>query len=199
MAEEVRKIDDHGLDILFRSARTFYKWQDKPVSDELIHELYELMKFGPTSANGSPARIVFLKSDEAKARLLPALSPLNVEKSRTTVVVAIVAYDLEFYEHFHKLFPHADAKSWYVGNEALILETALRNSSLQGAYLIMAARSLGLDCGPMSGFDSNKLNEEFFPDGKWKVNFIINIGYGDPTTTFPRGPRLDFNEACRLL
>ena len=197
--EDIKKLDDSGLDLLFREARTYYAWQPKPVTDELIHELYELFKYGPTSANGSPARILFLTSDEAKARLLPALPPLNVEKSRTAGAVAIIAYDLEFYEKLPKLFPHADARSWFANNPALVQETAVRNSALQGAYVMLAARSLGLDCGPMSGFDAEKLNTEFFPDGKWKVNFICNLGYGDPASLFPRAPRLDFEEACAIL
>jgi 3-hydroxypropanoate dehydrogenase len=197
--EKALIVDDNGLDILFRNARTHYAWLPKPVSDELLHEIYDLFKFGPTSANTSPARILFLKTDEAKARLLPALPPLNAEKSRTAPVVAIIAYDTEFYEKLPKLFPHADARAWFVGNEALAKETAFRNSTLQGAYFMLAARALGLDCGPMSGFDSAKLNEEFFPDGKWTVNFICNLGYGSGTGIFPRSPRLDFEEACVIL
>lgn len=193
------KLDDNALDILFRSARTYNTWLPKPVSDELLVELYELFKFGPTSANSSPARVLFLKTDEAKARLLPALSPLNVEKSRTAPVVAVVAFDLEFYDQLSKLFPHVDAKAWFSGNAPLAYETAFRNGTLQGAYLIIAARALGLDCGPMSGFDGEKVNQEFFPDGKWKVNFICNLGYGNAENLMPRLPRLDFDEACRIL
>ena len=193
------KIDDAGLDILFRAARTHNSWLPEPISDELLHEIYDLFKFGPTSANSSPARILFLKTDEAKARLLPALPPLNVEKSRTAAVVAIVAYDSEFFEQLPKLFPHADARAWFVNNEALAQETAFRNGTLQGAYLILAARALGVDSGAMSGFDQAKVNAEFFPDGKWKANFIINLGYGDGKNIFPRGPRLDFEEACAIL
>jgi len=197
--EKVLKVDDIGLDLLFRTARTHSAWQAKPVSDELLHEVYDLFKFGPTSANSSPGRILFLKTEEAKARLLPALPPLNFEKSRTAPVVAVIAYDLEFYEQLPKLFPHADARAWFASNEELARETAFRNSTLQGAYFMLAARALGLDCGPMSGFDAVKVNEEFFPDGKWKVNFICNLGYGDGSNLFPRGPRLDFDEACRIL
>lgn len=198
--ENAEVVDNSSLDILFRNARTFYAWQQKPVSEELLKEIYDLFKFGPTSANASPARILFLTTEDAKARLLPALPPLNVEKSRTAAVVAIIAYDVEFYEKLPKLFPHApDAKNWFVGNEAFAQETAFRNSSLQGAYFMLAARALGLDCGPMSGFDPSKVNEEFFPDGKWRVNFICNLGYGDDTKQFPRGPRLDFDEACRVI
>src|SRR5471030_578064 len=193
------KVDDNALNVLFRDARTHNTWLPKPVSDELIREIYELFKFGPTSANGSPARIVFLKSEEAKARLLPALPPLNLEKSRSAPVVAIIAYDLEFYEHLPKLFPHADAKPWFANNPTMAQETAFRNSTLQGAYFMIAARALGLDCGPMSGFDAAKLNEEFFPEGKWKVNFICNFGYGNHADLFPRNPHLDFEEACQIL
>lgn len=197
--ENVFKIDDNALNILFREARTHNAWQDTPVSADLIHELYDLTKFGPTSANSSPARFLFLTSDESKERLVPALAPLNVDKSRKAPVVAIIAYDVEFYEQLPKLFPHADARAWFVGNEELAKETAFRNGTLQGAYLMLAARALGLDCGPMSGFDQAKVNAEFFPDGKWKVNFICNIGYGDGSVLFPRSPRLDFDEACRIL
>jgi 3-hydroxypropanoate dehydrogenase len=154
---------------------------------------------GPTSANLAPARFVFLTTPEAKERLIPGLAPLNVEKSRTAPVVVIVAYDTEFYEQAPRLFPHADMRSFFVGNESLSLETAFRNSSLQGAYFMLAARALGLDCGPMSGFDSEKVNAEFFPDGKWKVNFICNLGYGDHDKLYPRNPRLEFEDACVVL
>ena len=197
--EKALKIDDNGLDILFRTARTHFRWLPKPVSDEVLHEIYDLFKFGPTSANSSPARILFLKTEEAKERLLPALPPLNVDKSRLAAVVAVIAYDTEFYEQLPKLFPHADARAWFASNEALAQETAFRNSTLQGAYFILAARAVGLDCGPMSGFDGAKVNAEFFPDGKWKVNFIVNLGYGDATNLFPRGPRLDFDEVCAIV
>jgi len=192
-------VDPGCLDVLFRDARTHNVWRNRGVSDELLEEVYDLARMGPTSANSSPMRVVFLKSEEAKARLLPALAPMNVEKSRTAPVVAIIAYDMEFYENLPKLMPHADFRSYFVGNDSLIQETAFRNSSLQGAYLILAARALGLDCGPMSGFDAAKVDAEFFPDGKWKVNFICNIGYGDHTKLFPRSPRLEFDEACQIL
>jgi 3-hydroxypropanoate dehydrogenase len=154
---------------------------------------------GPTSANSSPARFVFLQSEAAKARLLPALAPLNVEKTKAAPVTVIVAWDTEFYEKLPQLVPHADARSFFVGNQALIEETTIRNSSLQGGYFILAARAVGLDCGPMSGFDGAKVNAEFFPDGKWKVNFLCNLGYGDHSKLFPRNPRLEFEEACRVL
>ena len=195
----VNKVDDNVLNVLFKSARTHNVWLPKPVTDELLHEIYDTFKFGPTSANSSPARVLFLKTAEAKERLVPALPPLNVEKSRTAPVGAVIAYDTEFFEKLPKLFPHADARAWFVGNETLAQETAFRNSTLQGAYFMIAARAFGLDCGPMSGFDPAKVNEEFFPDGKWKVNFICNLGYGDEAKLFPRGPRLDFDEACAII
>jgi 3-hydroxypropanoate dehydrogenase len=196
---ETRPVSEGGLDALFREARTHNAWLDKPVSESLLQEAYDLAKMGPTSANLAPARFVFLTTPEAKERLIPGLAPLNVEKSRTAPVVVIIAYDTEFYEQAPRLFPHADMRSFFVGNEALIQETAFRNSSLQGAYFMLAARALGLDCGPMSGFDAGKVNAEFFPDGKWKVNFICNLGYGDPEKLYPRNPRLEFEEACVVL
>ena len=168
-----------------------------PVS--LLKEVYELARMGPTSANSQPARFVFLTTPEAKARLVPALSPGNVEKTKTAPVNVIIAFDTEFHQQLPRLFPHADMRAYFAGNPALIQETAFRNGSLQGAYFILAARALGLDCGPMSGFDAAKLNAEFFPDGKWQVNFLCNLGYGDPAKLFPRNPRLDFDQACLVL
>jgi 3-hydroxypropanoate dehydrogenase len=191
-------LSDQALDQLFREARSYNAWQEKEVSEELLHQLYELMKWGPTSANSSPARIVFVKSDEAKERLKPSLNEGNVEKSMTAPVVAIVGMDMEFHEQLPKLFPHTDARSWFAGNQAKIEENAMRNSSLQGAYLMMAARALGLDCGPMSGFDNAKLEAAFFPDGKVKANFICALGYGSTENLYPRGPRLSFDEACSI-
>jgi 3-hydroxypropanoate dehydrogenase len=158
-----------------------------------------LMKWAPTSANCSPARIVLVHSAAAKQRLLPAMAPGNVDKTRTAPVTAIIAYDLEFYEKLPALFPQADARSWFAGNQALIDTTAFRNGTLQGAYLILAARALGLDAGPMSGFDNAKVDKEFFPDGKVKSNFLINLGYGDGEKLFPRSPRLSFAEAAQIL
>jgi 3-hydroxypropanoate dehydrogenase len=154
---------------------------------------------GPTSANSTPARFVFLETEVAKARLLPALAPGNVEKTRAAAVTVIVAYDTEFYEKLSKLFPHADMRTLFAGNKALAEETAFRNSSLQGGYFMLAARAVGLDCGPMSGFDAERVNTEFFADGKWKVNFLCNLGYGDHDKLHPRNPRLEFDEACRVL
>jgi 3-hydroxypropanoate dehydrogenase len=193
------KISSDALDQLFRDARTHSKWLPEKVQVETLREAYELARMGPTSANSNPARFVFLQSEAAKARLLPALAPLNVEKTKTAPVTVIVAWDTEFYEKLPQLVPHADARSFFAGNRALIEETAFRNSSLQGGYFILAARAVGLDCGPMSGFDGAKVNAEFFPDGKWKVNFLCNLGYGDPAKLFPRNPRLEFDEACQVL
>lgn len=191
-------LSDEALDTLFREARSYNRWQDRKVTDEQLHQIYELMKWGPTSANSCPARIVFIKSEEAKSRLKPCLNEGNVEKSMTAPVVALIGMDMEFYEKLPKLFPHTDARSWFAGNEAKIAENAMRNSSLQGAYLILAARALGLDCGPMSGFNAAKMDATFFPDGKVKSNFICAIGYASTDQLYPRGPRLEFDEACRI-
>lgn len=192
-------ISNGALDQLFREARTHSAWLPKRVPAETLRQAYELARLGPTSANSSPARFVFLETEAAKARLLPALAPLNVEKTKAAPVTVLVAWDTEFYERLPQLFPHADMRSYFVGNQPLIDETAFRNSSLQGGYFILAARAVGLDCGPMSGFDPAKVNAEFFPDGKWKVNFLCNLGYGDRSKLHPRNPRLEFDEACRVL
>lgn len=195
-----KALNDDALDTLFRSARSHSYWLDKPVSDDILRQVYDLMKWGPTSANCTPARLVFVRSPRAKERLRPCLDAGNVEKSMTAPVVAIVGMDLEFYEKLPRLFPHnPEARSWFAGKPQSIEETAFRNSSLQGAYFILAARSLGLDCGPMSGFNKQKLDAEFFPDGKIKSNFICAVGYGDDSRLFARGPRLDFPEACRIV
>lgn len=191
-------ISSTALEQLFHSARTHTHWQERPVSDETLHQLYDLLKMGPTSANCSPGRFVFVKSPEAKQRLKPCLSEGNVGKTMAAPATVIVAMDTRFYEHLPQLFPHADARSWFEGNEALIQTTAFRNSSLQGAYLIMAARSLGLDCGPMSGFDNAKVDAEFFPDGRFKSNFLINLGYGEANKLHARSPRFRFDEACLI-
>lgn len=192
-------LDTRTLDQLFRTARTYNGWQDRPVSDAQLERIYELMKWGPTSANSSPARVLFLRSEAAKRRLEPALAPGNRDKTLSAPVTAIVAQDLAFYEKLPKLFPHTDARSWFTGNPALAAETAFRNSSLQGAYLMLAARAVGLDVGAMSGFDNEKVDAEFFPDGRVKSNFLVNIGYGDEASLFPRSPRLSFREAARIL
>jgi 3-hydroxypropanoate dehydrogenase len=193
------KVSGDALNQLFRQARTHNAWLSKRVPIEALREAYELARWGPTSANSTPARFVFLESEAAKARLLPALAPLNVEKTKVAPVTAIIAWDTEFYEKLPKLFPHADMRSVFAGNKSLAEETAFRNSSLQGGYFILAARAVGLDCGPMSGFDKAKVNAEFFPDGKWQANFLCNLGYGDRSKLFPRNPRLEFDEACREL
>jgi 3-hydroxypropanoate dehydrogenase len=193
------KISEDALNQLFRQARTHNAWLPTRVAAETLREVYELARLGPTSANSTPARFVFLQSEAAKARLVPALAPLNVEKTKAAPVTVIVAWDTEFYEKLPKLFPQADMRQYFVGKPAVIEETAFRNSALQGGYFILAARAVGLDCGPMSGFDAAKVNAEFFPDGKWKANFLCNLGYGDPSKLFPRNPRLEFEEACRVL
>ncbi len=186
-------------DLLFNKARTFNKWHERTVSDAQLHALYELVKMGPTSGNCLPARFYFVKSKEAKDRLAPALSRGNLEKTMTAPVTAIVAYDSEFYEKLPQLFPHADARSWFTSSPSLAEETAFRNSSLQGAYLILAARLIGLDAGPMSGFKSDVVDAAFFADTPIKSNFLVNLGYGDPSGNFDRLPRLAFEEAAAIL
>lgn len=202
------------IEQMFHKARTHNAWLAKPVPDETLHELYDAYKWGPTSANSSPARFVFIRTAKGKERLRPSLSPGNVEKTMSAPVTVIVAYDLQFYEKLPKLFPHNPAmRDLFAANPALIEITARRNSSLQGAYMMLAARALGLDCGPMSGFDNAKLDEEFFaagkecegceqeffPAGHVKSNFLCNLGYGDPSKLSPRSARLEFNEACTLM
>ncbi len=191
-------LPDASLDRIFRSARTYNGFGDKPVTDETLRQIYDLLKWGPTSANSSPGRFVFVKGKAAKEKLRPALSEGNLNKTMAAPVTAIVAYDTEFYEKLPRLFPHTDARSWFAGKPGLIESTAFRNSTLQGAYMIIAARALGLDCGPMSGFDNARVDAAFFPDGKWKSNFLCNLGYGDPASVKPRNPRLSFEEACRI-
>ncbi len=188
-----------SLQQLFTEARTHNGFLAKEVSTETLNSLYDLLKWGPTSANGSPGRFVFVKSAAAKEKLLGAVAPGNIDKVKSAPVTVIIAEDREFYEKLPKLFPHADAKSWFAGNASLIESTAFRNSSLQGAYLMIAARALGLDCGPMSGFDPAKLDASFFPGTSWRSNFICNLGYGDETKLYPRLPRLEFSEACQIL
>jgi len=191
-------LDNAALATLFTEARTHNVWQDKPVSDELCHKIYDLAKWGATSANCSPARIVFVKSAAEKDKLVACMAPGNQEKTKHAPVTAIIGMDMAFFEKLPQLFPHADAKSWFVGNQPMIDATAFRNSSLQGAYFMLAARALGLDCGPMSGFDADKINAAFFADSTVKVNFVCSIGYGDASKLFPRSPRLSFDEACRI-
>lgn len=196
---KTRSVSEEALEQIFIDGRTHSVWLPDPVNDELLRQIYDLMKWGPTSANSCPARVVFVKSREAKEKLLPCMAEGNVEKTRTAPVSAIIAHDMEFYEKLPKLFPHAPAKSWFSGNQSLIESTAFRNGSLQGAYFMIAARSLGLDCGPMSGFDNAKVDATFFQGTSWKSNFICNVGYGDASKLHPRSPRLDFNEACKIL
>jgi 3-hydroxypropanoate dehydrogenase len=191
-------LDSSALDQLFLNARTHVKFSDRPVSDDLLHRAWDLARMGPTSANCLPARIVFVRSEAAKQKLKPALAPGNVDKTMAAPVTAIVAQDMEFYDKLPALFPHADARSWFVGNDALIESTAFRNTTLQGAYLLLALRALGLDCGPMSGFDQAKVDEAFFAGTATRSNFLMNIGYGDAAGLYPRGPRLAFEEACRI-
>ena len=193
-------LSDRDLDLIFRNARTHSAWLDKPVSDVTLQAMYDLMRMGPTSANCSPARWLFLRTDESKEKLKPHLIPGNVDKTMAAPVTAILGYNIRFYEQLAQLFPHdLSARSWFEGKDDLIEATAFRNSSLQGAYMIIAARALGLDCGPMSGFDNAGVDAAFFPDGDVKSNFICNIGYGDPAALPPRNPRLDFNDACQVL
>ncbi len=193
-------VDNAALDLLFRKARSHNGWLDKPVTDDLLRQLYELMKWGPTSANCSPARIVFVRTPANKERVRPALSPNNVEKTMTAPVIAIVAYDSRFYEHLPQLFPrNPQVAELFASNAALSATTAFRNGTLQGSYFLLAARAVGLDCGPMSGFDNAKIDAEFFSDGRFKSNFLCGLGHGDPAKLHPRSPRLAFEEACTLL
>lgn len=191
-------LDNTALDQLFNEARTHSYWQDKPLEAGILEQLYALTALGPTSANCSPGRFVFVASQEGKEKLKPALSSGNVEKTMTAPVTVIVAHDMAFYDRLPQLFPHADARSWFTGSPELVKETAFRNSSLQAGYLILAARALGLDAGPMSGFDPAKVNEAFFAGSSWQVNMLINLGYGDPEKLHPRLPRLRFDQACKL-
>jgi 3-hydroxypropanoate dehydrogenase len=205
-------ISQDALEQLFLNARTHSHWLDKPVEDKLLHQLFDLMKMGPTSANCCPVRIVFVRSKQAKERLRPLLNEGNVEKTMAAPVTAIIADDLRFYEYLPKLFPHAPARDWFVDNAELAAITAFRNGTLQGAYFILAARSLGLDCGPMSGFDNAKVDHEFFhngecgafqqehcPESHIKSNFLCNLGYGDSAMLHPRSPRFEFDEVCKIL
>lgn len=194
------RVHDACLDQLFRTARTHFVWHDRPVEDALLREVYDLAKMGPTSANMSPMRIVFVRSKEGKARLRPALDEGNVEKTMSAPVTAIIGMDLAFHQHMARLFPHKDLGPFFKSLPKDTLQTiALRNGSLQGAYFMLAARSLGLDCGPMSGFDNAKVDAEFFAGTEVKSNFLCNLGYGDASKLYPRGPRLTFEEACRVV
>jgi len=191
-----RAISVMAIQQLFTDARTHHAWQDRDVADGLLHEIYDLAKWGPTSANSLPMRIVYVKSKAAKEKLIPALSGSNVEQVRTAPVTAIIAYDQKFYDQLPTLFPAFDARSLFASNPSLSEQSAQRNSSLQGGYFILAARALGLDTGPMSGFDNAKVDQAFFENSPWRSNFLCNIGYGDAAKLHPRGPRLGFDEAC---
>jgi len=193
-------LDDAGLDLLFRNARSQNKWTDAPVPDDTLRELHNILKYAPTSANSSPARFMFLRTHDAKERLRPALSSGNTDKTMTAPVVCIVAHDPLFYDHLPRLFPHnLDARSWFTSNPDLTETTMFRNATLQGAYLMLAARALGLDCGPMSGFDNAKVDEIFLADRGWKSNFLCGLGVGDPSGIFERSPRFDFDDVCVLM
>lgn len=194
-----KMLNDAGMDVIFREARTYRAWQEGEVSDDLLAAVYELAKMGPTSSNCSPMRLVFVKSGSAKERLRPCLDEGNVGKTMSAPATAIIAYDTRFYEWMPKLAPHADLRSVFADDPELAKVTAFRNGTIQGAYLIIAARAVGLDCGPMSGFDNAKLDAAFFPDGRFKSNFLCNLGYGDPSKLRPRQPRLSFDEACDIV
>jgi 3-hydroxypropanoate dehydrogenase len=193
------RISRSALDQLFLEARSHNAWKSEGVPDAVLQELVDITKMGPTSANCCPARFVFVKSDEAKNRLKPFLSPGNVEKTLTAPVCVIIAHDMNFYEHLPKLFPHNDARSWFVGKDDHILATAVRNGTLQGAYFMLAARAIGLDVGAMSGFDNEGVDGEFFPEGHIKSNFLCNLGIGDPGALFDRSPRFEFDEMAEIL
>ncbi|MBP0616473.1 malonic semialdehyde reductase [Jiella mangrovi] len=188
-----------SLDQILTKARTHFEWQDRPLPEGTVERLYAAVRMGPTSANCSPARFVFVESPEAKERLLPCLSSGNREKTRTAPLTVIIAHDPQFHDHLPELFPHADAKSWFVSSPEFAAETALRNGSLQGAYLMLAARAMGLDVGAMSGFTPDAVREAFLAESGWQPNFIVNIGYGRPEALFDRSPRLDFATACRRV
>ena len=192
-------INQAALDQLFDKARTHNKWQSRDVPDAILKQIVDHMKWGPTSANCSPSRIIFVKSPLAKERLKPHLSPGNVEKTMAAPATAIIAYDLKFYEYLPRLYPAADAKSWFVGKKDHADTTAFRNGSLQGGYFILAARALGLDCGPMSGFNNSTLDAEFFANTNVKSNFLCNLGYGDPEGVHPRAPRFSFDEMATIV
>lgn len=193
------RLDDRALDIIFRNARTHNVWRDEPVSDDDLRAIFDLMKMGPTTANTCPARFLFLRGADAKARLAPHLSEGNRDKTMSAPVTAIVGHDLRFYEHLGKLFPHDNARPWFEGKDEHVRVSAFRNGSLQGAYFLIAARALGFDCGPMSGFDNAGVDAEFFAGTPIESNFLCNLGHGDASKLFPRNPRFDFDEACQVL
>lgn len=196
----MEELDQQMLNQLFINARTYHSWKDQQIDETVLRRLYDLMKWAPTCVNGSPVRLLFVKrGSPEKEKIVSALMPKNIEKTRMAPVTAIIAEDLGWHEHLPKLMPHADYYSHFAGNTALIEKTSFRNSSMQGAYLIMAARALGLDCGPMSGFDNEKLDEEFFKGTHWRSNFLCNIGYGNPDSLLPRSPRFEFDDICRVF
>jgi 3-hydroxypropanoate dehydrogenase len=199
LKQKIQAIDGPGLDLLFREARTVNGWLAKPVGDDMLRQLFELMKMAPTAFNCSPIRILFLRGQAAKERLRPALSPANVDKTMAAPATAIIGYDLTFFDHLPRLFPRRDVRPMYADKPDAARVAANRNGSLQGGYFILAARALGLDCGPMSGFDNSKVDAEFFAGTATVSNFLCNVGYGDPASVSPRSPRLDFAEACKIL
>ncbi|MFA7553450.1 MAG: malonic semialdehyde reductase [Spongiibacteraceae bacterium] len=192
-------LEKNALDTLFTTARSYNNWQDRPINDNVIQQLYELLKWGPTTANTCPARFVFVHTEAGKERLKPHINEGNLDKTMSAPCCVIIAYDTRFFELMPILFPDRDYASAFADKPDLINEICMRSSSLQGGYLIMAARALGLDCGPMSGFNAASLNADFFPDNRWQANFLCNIGYGSDEGLFPRNPRLDFDQACKLL
>jgi 3-hydroxypropanoate dehydrogenase len=198
-AQVTEIVKQEMLDLFFLKARTHHAWLDRTIDDKILKQAYDLARMGPTSANDNPMRLIFIKSQEAKNRLKPALSPGNIDQTMNAPVTAIIAYDLEFYEYLPRLFPHADAKSWYVGQPEATYATAFRNGTLQAAYFMLACRSLGLDLGPMSGFDNEIVDKEFFAGTAHKSNFLCNIGYGDPSKLHPRGSRLEFKEIAKII
>jgi 3-hydroxypropanoate dehydrogenase len=194
------RADAHALDLMFRAARTHNGWTDAPVSEADLRAIHDLAKWGPTTANSQPMRIVFVTTPEAKARLKPALAAGNVDKTMAAPVTAIMAFDMAFYEMLPVTFPHTDARSWFVGKpDAHLHEVAMRSGTLQAGYFILAARALGFDCGPMSGFDAAKVDATFLAGTSWRSNFLINLGHGDPAKLYPRNPRLSFEEVCRVV
>lgn len=199
LRERISELDSAGLELLFTRARSHYAWQDRPVSEALLRRLYDLVKMGATSMNCSPARFVFVTSQQGKQQLLPALKPTNVAKVIGAPVTVIIAYDLDFWERLDMLFPHDDRKPLFRCKDTYIAETAMRNGTLQGAYMMLAARALGLDCGPISGFDNAALDQTIFADSNLRSNFLLNLGYADETAIFPRLPRLSFEEVCEFM
>jgi len=192
-------LDDAGFDLIFKEARSYNGWHDRDIDDDVLQKIYDMMRYGPTSANCCPMRLIFVKSDEAKEKLKPCLMEGNVEKTMSAPVTVLMANDMDFYEHMPFLFPHTDAKSWFVGKEKFIASTAERNGTLQAAYFMIAARGFGLDCGPMTGFSPKKTKEAFFPDQNVVVNMLCNLGYGDPESIFERSPRFPFDDVCKVV